>query len=462
MGIMALTGLMLGTISYETMQDYHTSTQSVAGLYTFNDALDEWETVLEDYVVNSTEIARQGCLDAWDEVGMRLDMVDMGEAEAFRLAEENLSAVYGHIDEEMDRLLLAESGAARTEVYAQMVQGKEGMLFLSDQLLRLHTDNAVREYPDVMSINVCSFVILVLILVFSAILLTMCSRRMIRSICAPIDLLVEEAKKVAGGQYDTPDVTIFNDDEMGYLSQVFNNMKAQVSANFKNMERILELQELLKSTELKALQSQINPHFLFNVLGLAEEAALYENADVTVEIIENISYMLQYSLKCTKQDTTFQEELRMVQAYLFLQERRFGDRIHFRLSVPEGLPQIVIPGMSVQPVVENAIQHGLENMERGGEIQVLVRRKETCIEVTIRDNGCGMEPELLAAIRRGEEVSTKRVSGGIGLVNVSRRMEIFYKQTELVDIASELDKGTTVTLRYPCREGEEAECTNCW
>ena len=152
---------------------------------------------------------------------------------------------------------------------------------------------------------------------------------------------------------------------------------------------------------------------------------------------------------------------RQVQAYLFLQERRFGDRIHFRLSVPEGLPQIVIPGMSVQPVVENAIQHGLENMERGGEIQVLVRRKETCIEVTIRDNGCGMEPELLAAIRRGEEVSTKRVSGGIGLVNVSRRMEIFYKQTELVDIASELDKGTTVTLRYPCREGEEAECTNC-
>ena len=296
MGIMALTGLMLGTISYETMQDYHTSTQSVAGLYTFNDALDEWETVLEDYVVNSTEIARQACLDAWDEVGMRLDMVDMGEAEAFRLAEENLSAVYGHIDEEMDRLLLAESGAARTEVYAQMVQGKEGMLFLSDQLLRLHTDNAVREYPDVMSINVCSFVILVLILVFSAILLTMCSRRMIRSICAPIDLLVEEAKKVAGGQYDTPDVTIFNDDEMGYLSQVFNNMKAQVSANFKNMERILELQELLKSTELKALQSQINPHFLFNVLGLAEEAALYENADVTVEIIENISYMLQLSL----------------------------------------------------------------------------------------------------------------------------------------------------------------------
>src|SRR5699024_10681152 len=159
--------------------------------------------------------------------------------------------------EEMRRLL-TEDGTARAGSYAQLIQGKEGMLFLSDQLLRLHTDNAVREYPDVMSINVFSFVIFVLILVFSAILLTMCSRRMICSICAPIALLVADAKKVASGQYDTPDVTIFNDDEMGYLCQVFNNMKTQVSANFKNMERILELQELLKSTELKALQSQIN------------------------------------------------------------------------------------------------------------------------------------------------------------------------------------------------------------
>ena len=91
---------------------------------------------------------------------------------------------------------------------------------------------------------------------------------------------------------------------------------------------------------LRGMRLDLRLFVAFNVLGLAEEAALYENADVTVEIIENISYMLQYSLKCTKQDTTFQEELRMVQAYLFLQERRFGDRIHFRLSVPEACPRL--------------------------------------------------------------------------------------------------------------------------
>lgn len=454
MAIMILTGLMLGTISYETMQDFHMSTQTVSNIYTLNDALDEWEAALEEYVLNTTEISRQACLDCWEKIGTLLDDFYAYGQESAELALDNLHAVYGCTGTEMGRLLAASGPTDRAASYTALVQQKEGLVFLTDQLQRLHSSNAVESYPDVISVNLASLGIFVLILICSTILLVMCSRRMIRSICTPIDLLVEGAKKVAGGQYDTPDVAVISDDEMGYLSQVFNNMKTQVSANFKNMERIIELQELLQSTELKALQSQINPHFLFNVLSVAEEAALYENADATVEIIENISYMLQYSLKCTKQDTSLQEELRMVKAYLFLQEKRFGDRIRFELFVPEKIPLLLIPGMSLQPVVENAIRHGLENMESGGVIQVRVREKTSYIEVTVSDNGCGIEPTLLSAIQHVEAASSKTGTGGIGLINVSRRMDIFYKQRGLFEISSQLGHGTTVVLRYPYEESE--------
>lgn len=463
MVIMILTGLMLGTISYETMQDYHTSTQTVSNIYTLNDALDEWEVALEDYVLNTTDISRQICLDRWKKIGTLLDDFYVSNQESAQLALDNLQAVYTYTGAEMERLLTATENVDRTVSYTTLVQQKEGLIFLTDQLLRLHTSNAVENYPDVISANLLSLGIFLLILICATILLVMCSRQLIRSVCTPIDLLVEGAKKVAGGQYDTPDVAVISDDEMGYLSQVFNNMKAQVSANFKNMERIIELQELLQSTELKALQSQINPHFLFNVLSVAEESALYESADATVEIIENISYMLQYSLKCTKQDTTLQEELRMVKAYLFLQEKRFGDRIRFEIFVPEKIPQLLIPGMSLQPVVENAILHGLENMESGGVIQVRVQEKAPYIEVTVSDNGCGIEPTLLSAIQHGEAVSSKEGGGGIGLINVSRRMHIFYKQNELFEISSQSGHGTTVVLRYPNRESkvEHVQAASC-
>ena len=108
----------------------------------------------------------------------------------------------------------------------------------------------------------------------------------------------------------------------------------------------------------------------------------------------------------------------MVQAYLFLQEKRFGDRIHITFSIEMDIPPLLIPGMSLQPIVENAIQHGVEKMEQNGIVQVRVRRQTDFIEVTISDNGCGIDPELLAAIRRKENILSRNSTGGIGLVNV--------------------------------------------
>ena len=450
MVIMILTGLMLGTISYETMQDYHTSTQTVSNIYTLNDALDEWEAALEDYVLNTTDISRQICLDRWKKIGTLLGDFYVGDQESAQLALDDLQAVYAYTGAEMERLLTTSKNFDRLASYTTLVQQKEGLIFLTDQLQRLHTSNAVETYPDAISVNLLSLGIFLLILICATILLVMCSRRLIRSVCTPIDLLVEGAKKVAGGQYDPPDVAVISDDEMGYLSQVFNNMKAQVSANFKNMERIIELQELLQSTELKALQSQINPHFLFNVLSVAEESALYESADATVEIIENISYMLQYSLKCTKQDTTLQEELRMVKAYLFLQEKRFGDRIRFETFVPEKIPQLLIPGMSLQPVVENAILHAFNRSDAPAEgnlllVRVFARAGDLVLEVA--NNA---PDDALAQVQQRLRQEAGAPARSYGIQSIRTRLEIAYAREAALEYRME-GGFLTASIRIPRR-----------
>lgn len=454
MVVMILSGMMLGTVLYETMGDYQATMQTVADIYELDDTLEAWDAAMEEYILNASAHGQQSCEERWKELDRQLRTFYPGELEGSTLALANIRSIYQHTQAEMTDMLTAGSDSERATYYTVLSARKDGMLFLLDQLMRLHITAGVENYPRLISRNLSALVSFFAILLVSFILLIICSMRMIRAVCTPIELLVTDAKRIAEGYYDTPAIAILNDDEMGYLSQVFNNMKRQVSANFKNMERIIELQNLLQDAELKALQAQINPHFLFNVLSVAEEAALCEGANQTVEIVEKISYMLQYSLKCTKQNTTLQEELRMVQAYLFLQEKRFGDRIHITFSIEMDIPPLLIPGMSLQPIVENAIQHGVEKMEQNGIVQVRVRRQTNFIAVTISDNGCGIDPELLAAIRRKENILSRNSTGGIGLVNVCRRMEIFYKQEDLFEIESVPGSGTTVTLRYPLAESE--------
>lgn len=456
MAVMILSGVILGTVLYETMQDYQSTMQTVADIYELDDTLEAWDAAMEEYILNAAAHEWQSCEEQWKALGRQLRAFHSGKEETSALALANIRSIYQHTQAEMEKMPTAGSDSERAACYAVLSARKDGMLFLSDQMLRRHIADGVENYPQLISRNLNALVIFFSILLVSFVLLIICSIRMIRAVCTPIDLLVTGAKQIAEGHYDAPAIEILNDDEMGYLSRVFNDMKKQVFANFKNMERIIELQDLLQDAELKALQAQINPHFLFNVLSVAEEAALCENANQTVEIVEKISYMLQYSLKCTKQDATLREELRMVQAYLFLQEKRFGDRIRIGFSAETDIPPLPVPGMSLQPIVENAIQHGVEKMEHSGDVQVRVRRRPGLIEVTISDNGCGIEPELLEAIRRKEGILSRNSAGGIGLVNVCRRMEIFYKQTGLFEIDSVPGGGTTVTLRYPFTESEAA------
>lgn len=454
--VMLICGSMLSMVSHETMQDYHNSLNTISTIYELNTSLDNLDATMTDYVLNQTDLARSNCENQWRLLGHSFQAFYPAESESLLLIWKNIRSIYQNSQQNMELFLNTQNKDVLLSLYETLMLRKEGMSFLLDQMLRQQTEMEVINYPGTLSRNVKSTIIFVVLLVISLLFLIASSIRMIHIICGPIDLLVADAKEIAAGKYDTPDINIINDDEMGYLSQVFNDMKKHVAENFKHMEQIIELQELLQSTELKALQAQINPHFLFNVLAVAEEAALYEDANQTVEIIEDISYMLQYSLKCTKQDVTLPEELRMVKSYLALQEKRFGDRLQISFSAPPSIPPLLIPGTSLQPIVENAFLHGVEHMEYGGSIRVHVATYPNYIEVTVADNGRGIESSILKSILRQEQPSCQPTAHGIGLINVMRRMEVFYNQKDLISISSHEQRGTTVIVRYPLLGGNSS------
>jgi sensor histidine kinase YesM len=210
-----------------------------------------------------------------------------------------------------------------------------------------------------------------------------------------------------------------------------------------------ELEEALKFMELKALQSQVNPHFLFNTLTTIAGVALFEDAEETNGLLQAMSRLLRYSLRMIGQSVSLREELSNVQDYLAIQQVRFGDRISVDVLVDESTLSSQIPVLTLQPLVENAIIHGLESREEG-HLSLLVHLEGDNIVLRVRDNGVGIERERLQQIAKASIDPTGRShTTGIGLSNVQKRLQHFFGTNSGFQIESEPGKGTCITLTIP-------------
>lgn len=223
--------------------------------------------------------------------------------------------------------------------------------------------------------------------------------------------------------------------------------------NIKLMEEMkarIELEKALKDSELKTLQSQINPHFLFNALNTIGRLALIEKADRTQETVFLLAEMLRYTLKKANQIVTLEDEVLHIERYLKIQSIRFGSRIKFHIHIPDALKDIKIPFMTLQPIIENAINHGLESKESGGTIKVegLFSGKDVIIHIC--DDGIGIPPSKLSLILKE---NNKNILGksttGIGISNVHQRLVHYYGPEYGVYIESQPSEGTKVQLRIP-------------
>lgn len=298
----------------------------------------------------------------------------------------------------------------------------------------------------------------------------------------PIIELSHSAERVSAGDFDVNVSQIKTNDEINVLANAFDKMvlsiksyidelksQAEVEKLLKEQEmQNLRMKSLLKDAELKSLQSQINPHFLFNTLNAASQLSMMEGADKTSEFIENIAELFRYNLRKLDEPATLADEIKYAKNYMFILKTRFGSRIEFHTDVDERIENVKIPCTVIQPIIENAFIHGLQNLERDGQILLSVRLWSGEILVEVEDNGEGMTEGQVAALlslRNGENLQRKHVTG-IGISNVIERLQLYYNKPEIrdvIEIESTLGHGTKVTLKIPYEEEvvQDDEIINC-
>ncbi|WP_424768938.1 sensor histidine kinase [Paenibacillus sp. sgz302251] len=276
-----------------------------------------------------------------------------------------------------------------------------------------------------------------------------------RSVTGPVSLLVARAKQISKGNLRHDPPSSHSSDELGVLSGAFEQMSSDLALFIEKDKQSLEKDRLVKALELQALQSQINPHFLFNTLNSLSKLALLEGAEQTSDLIVSMSNLLRYNLRNLDQPVTLREEIQHVKEYFIIQQARFRDRIKLELFIDPAALVKPIPALTLQPLVENAFIHGIEQMEIGAVIKLTIAQEQAGIRISVSDNGRGMSEATRQALLQLQSGTDYKQSTGLGTKNVFKRLYLFYGMDDLISIESELGKGTTVTILIPdIKEGE--------
>lgn len=287
------------------------------------------------------------------------------------------------------------------------------------------------------------------------------SALMNRGIIEPVTKLGDASRRISLNDFYIDDIYVDNKDEFGDLVEAFNKMKFTTGEYIRALEERRETMELLHAEELERLQaeqameslklellrSQVNPHFLFNTLNVISGMATLEDAPTTEQMIKALSALFRYNLKTPEDKIALTQELKVATDYLYIQQMRFGDRIQYKIDCRVDKEKTMVPTYTFQPLVENAIMHGLSSKEDGGKIVIRVQEIKDKLVIIVADNGVGMNSESLKELRDQLDSENKgRI--GIGLGNVWKRVHALYPGSR-VYIRSKENYGTAIRIEIP-------------
>ena len=302
--------------------------------------------------------------------------------------------------------------------------------------------------------NIISIFIIGIMNVIMIVLLT-------NSITKPLIRLADAAGVVSEGNLNIDMVPIESEDEIGIVTKAFNQMlenirryierlRENMETERQHKEKELLMESHLKDAQLKYLQAQINPHFLFNTLNAGAQLAMMEGADKTYTYVQRVADFFRYNIKKDQDEVTLAEEIKLVDTYIYILNVRFAGDIHFSKEIDESLLDVKIPGMTLQPIVENSVNYGIRNIDWEGEIKLRVYRQDNTVCISIKDNGVGIEKEKLDMILSGKYHQDEGLtdSNGVGLDNVINRLKLYLGEDDVIDIISEGENRGTETIIY--------------
>lgn len=281
-------------------------------------------------------------------------------------------------------------------------------------------------------------IIIVLVVLGSVLLLAAFGSSAIyaSSVARPIRQLEKAMEEVEKGSLAT-EVGVVGSAEIASLSTHFLSMLDRIR---ELMQEIRNKEQFLRASELKTLYSQINPHFLYNTLDTIVWLAEFGNTERVISVSKAMARFFRLSLRGGSETTTVRDELDHVRQYLFIQKERYQDKLSYEIQAEDGLMDITIPKILLQPLVENAIYHGLRKLPGGGMIRITARKGEKeDLFLVVEDNGGGFED--------AEKGKDPLRLGGVGLKNVAERIRLYYGEDYGLSIANRPGQGATIILR---------------
>lgn len=382
----------------------------------------------------------------------------------------HISASYLNVTDEAVQAKRGRNVSLYNEKYQQAVELYHYLNAYITQLNKIQFQENSNNYKLLQGslgyLEVVSTVV-ILVVIFCDIMMAML---LTRRITKPLETLAKISNQVSDGDMEAEVPVYRTRDEVEVLSKSLKKMMESIRDYIEkqrySMEKENELREnelksqtLLKEAELRYLQSQINPHFLFNTLNAGMQLATIEDAERTAVYIENMAEFFRYNLSKMNQDAELADEIRLVDHYIYILNVRFTGEIHFEKEMDDSLLGVRVPSMILQPLVENAVQYGIRDIDWQGKIRLIVKREAERVILVVEDNGKGMSEELIGQVLRGESQGKKtdRKSNGIGVYNVLERLRLYFGIQDVMEIESAGEnKGTRFVLKIPVKgEGDK-------